>query len=196
LSWGCLSLQKKELEVLNLGGRVLVYLLLVSFRSQQCSEIDSLFFKNAGLSGKSKDMASFVNTAMQKQPKAAKTPLKKDDMTQNNPPDASDKRTGERHPERDRKKDALQPRMQFDNAHRVEKAKKRSVVNQSETQKGVELFRHLPPYTCGTLLSDLESKSFLLGAIHPSVYKVRIKYNIAIFMCFCNIAIHPSVQNK
>jgi translation initiation factor eIF-2B subunit delta len=127
--------------------------------------------KIAVLSGKSKDMASGVKTG--------KAPLKKDVMTQNNPPDASDNRTGERHPERDQKKDAPQPRMQFDDAHRVEKAKRRSVVNQSETQKRVEFFRHLPPYTPSTLLSDLESKSFLLDAIHPSIYKVRIKYSAA-----------------
>jgi hypothetical protein len=35
---------KKELEVLNLCGRVLVYLLLVSFRSQRFSEIDIVSF--------------------------------------------------------------------------------------------------------------------------------------------------------
>jgi translation initiation factor eIF-2B subunit delta len=135
--------------------------------------------KIAGLSGKSKDMVSGVNTTMLKQPKTGKTPLKKDAMTQNNPPDASDKRTGERHPERDQKKDAPQPRMQIDDAHRVEKAKRRSVVSQSETQKRVEFFRHLPPYTPSTLLSDIESKSFLLEAIRPSIYKVHIKYSVA-----------------
>jgi hypothetical protein len=60
--------------------------------------------KIAGLSGKSKDMVSGVNTTMPKQPKTGKTPLKKDAMTQNNPPDASDKRTGERHPGEIRRK--------------------------------------------------------------------------------------------
>lgn len=132
--------------------------------------------KEAGLSGKPKATASGVSTTVSKQPRTAKTPLKKDVTSQDNPPRASDKKTGERHPDRDRKKDAPQPRMQFDNVHRVEKAKRRSVVNQSETQKRVELFRHLPQYTHGTLLPDLESKSLLLDAIHPSVYKVGLQY--------------------
>ncbi|GJM95126.1 hypothetical protein PR202_ga11831 [Eleusine coracana subsp. coracana] len=132
--------------------------------------------KEAGLSRKSKDMASGAGASMSKQPKTAKTPLKKDVTTQKNPPYASDKRTGERHHDRDRMKDAPQPRMQLDDVPRVEKSKRRSVVNQSGTQKRVELFRHLPQHMPATLLPDLESKILLLDAIHPSVYKVGLQY--------------------
>ena len=41
----------------------------------------------------------------------------------------SKKKTDERPPDKDRKKDVPQPRMQFDDVQRVVKAKKRSVVN-------------------------------------------------------------------
>jgi translation initiation factor eIF-2B subunit delta len=106
-----------------------------------------------------------------KQAKSAKAPHKKDA-----PPAAStvasEKKVTERLPERDRKKDAPHPRMQFDDVHRVEKAKKRAIVNQSEARNRVELFRHLPQYVHGTQLPDLESKFFQLEPIHPSVYKV------------------------
>jgi translation initiation factor eIF-2B subunit delta len=126
--------------------------------------------KIAGL--KSTAMASDANT---KQPKTAKISLKKD-VNQVNSPVASDKKTGERPPDKDRKKDAPQPRMQFDDTHRVVKAKKRSVVRQSEAQNRVELFRHLPQYAHGTQLPDLESKFFQPDLMHPSVYKVIISY--------------------
>ncbi|KAK3137038.1 hypothetical protein QOZ80_5BG0446820 [Eleusine coracana subsp. coracana] len=132
--------------------------------------------KEAGLSGKSKDMASGARASMSKQSKTAKPPSKKDVTTQNNPPYASDKRTGERHHDRDRMKDAPQPCMQLDDVPRVEKSKRRSVVSQSETQKRVELFRHLPQHMPATLLPDLESKILLPNAIHPSVYKVGLQY--------------------
>ncbi|XP_008662208.1 translation initiation factor eIF-2B subunit delta isoform X2 [Zea mays] len=126
--------------------------------------------KEAGL--KSTAMASDANT---KQPKTAKISLKKD-VNQVNSPVASDKKTGERPPDKDRKKDAPQPRMQFDDTHRVVKAKKRSVVRQSEAQNRVELFRHLPQYAHGTQLPDLESKFFQPDLMHPSVYKVGLQY--------------------
>jgi translation initiation factor eIF-2B subunit delta len=66
--------------------------------------------------------------------------------------------------------------MQFDDTHRVVKAKKRSVVRQSEAQNRVELFRHLPQYAHGTQLPDLESKFLQPDLMHPSVYKVIISY--------------------
>ncbi|KAJ6796057.1 translation initiation factor eIF-2B subunit delta-like [Iris pallida] len=66
--------------------------------------------------------------------------------------------------------------MQFDDKHRVEKAKRRAVVNQFEARNRVELFRHLPQYVYGTQLPDLESKFFQLDPMHPSVYKVGLKY--------------------
>ncbi|KAK1301544.1 hypothetical protein QJS10_CPB12g00258 [Acorus calamus] len=89
---------------------------------------------------------------------------------------ASDKKGGERPPEKDRKKDVPHPRMQFDDKHRVEKAKRRAVVNQSEARNRVELFRHLPQYVHGTQLPDLESKFFQIDPMHPAVYKVGLQY--------------------
>ncbi|GMH01062.1 hypothetical protein Nepgr_002901 [Nepenthes gracilis] len=78
--------------------------------------------------------------------------------------------------ERDKKKDVPPPRMQYDDKNRVEKAKKRSVMKQTEARNRVELFLHLPQYEHGNLLSGLESKFFHLDAMHPSVYKVGLQY--------------------
>ncbi|PIN26350.1 Translation initiation factor 2B, delta subunit (eIF-2Bdelta/GCD2) [Handroanthus impetiginosus] len=89
---------------------------------------------------------------------------------------ASEKKGGERQPDKDRKKDVPHPRMQFDDANRVEKAKKRSVVKQTEARNRVELFRHLPQYEHGTQLPELESKFFQLDPVHPAVYKVGLRY--------------------
>ncbi|KAJ6793124.1 translation initiation factor eIF-2B subunit delta-like [Iris pallida] len=89
---------------------------------------------------------------------------------------APEKKVVDRPPEKDRKKDVPPPRMQFDDKHRVEKAKRRAVVNQFEARNRVELFRHLPQYVHGTQLPDLESKIFQLDPMHPSVYKVGLKY--------------------
>lgn len=83
----------------------------------------------------------------------------------------SEKKSGDRQADKDRKKDVPHPRMQFDDENRVEKAKKRSVVKQAEARNRVELFRHLPQYEHGARLIDLESKFFQLG-VHPAVYKV------------------------
>jgi translation initiation factor eIF-2B subunit delta len=66
--------------------------------------------------------------------------------------------------------------MQFDDVHKVEKAKKRAVVNQSEARNRVELFRHLPQYVHGTQLPGLESKFFQLDPMHPSVYEVIVMH--------------------
>ncbi|XP_073122837.1 translation initiation factor eIF2B subunit delta-like [Henckelia pumila] len=91
---------------------------------------------------------------------------------------SSEKKGGDRQPDKDRKKDVPHPRtrMQFDDENRVEKAKKRSVVKQIEAKNRVELFRHLPQYEYGTRLPDLEAKFFQLGPVHPSVYKVGLRY--------------------
>ncbi|XP_076897883.1 uncharacterized protein LOC143551307 isoform X2 [Bidens hawaiensis] len=82
------------------------------------------------------------------------------------------------HKEKDRKKDVPHPRMQFDDATRVEKAKKRAIVKQTEVRNRVELFRHLPQYEHGTKLPDLEYKFFRLNSnsVHPAVYKVGLRY--------------------
>lgn len=89
---------------------------------------------------------------------------------------ASEKRGGDRVPDKDRKKEVPHPRLQFDDESRVEKAKKRAVVKQREARNRVELFRHLPQYEHGTRLPDLESKFFHLDPVHPAVYKVGIRY--------------------
>ncbi|XP_030532500.2 translation initiation factor eIF-2B subunit delta-like [Rhodamnia argentea] len=89
---------------------------------------------------------------------------------------ASEKKGSDRALEKDRKKDAPAPRMQFDEKSRVEKAKRRAVVNQTEARNRVELFRHLPEYEQGTQLADLESKFFQLEPIHPAVYKVGLQF--------------------
>lgn len=85
---------------------------------------------------------------------------------------AIDKKSGDRPLEKERKKDAPPPRMQFDDKSRVEKAKRRAVVNQTEVRNRVELFRHLPQYEHGTQLPKLESKFFQLESVHPAVFKV------------------------
>ncbi|KAL0430362.1 UNVERIFIED_CONTAM: Translation initiation factor eIF-2B subunit delta [Sesamum radiatum] len=89
---------------------------------------------------------------------------------------ASEKKGGDRQPDKDRKKDTPHPRMQFDDENRVEKAKKRSVVKQTEARNRVELFRHLPQYEHGTRLPELESKFFKLDSVHPAVYKVGLQF--------------------
>lgn len=85
---------------------------------------------------------------------------------------ASEKKGADRQSEKERKKDAPVPRMQFDDEHRVEKAKRRSLVKHTEARNRVELFRHLPQYEHGTQLPDLEMKFFQLDPMHHAVYKV------------------------
>nr|CAD1818470.1 unnamed protein product [Ananas comosus var. bracteatus] len=115
--------------------------------------------------------------AASKQAKAVKSPSQKKDGPQVTAPvSSSEKKVGDRLPEKDRKKDVPHPRMQFDDINRVEKAKRRAVVNQSEARNRVELFRHLPQYEHGTQLPDLEAKFFHLDPLHPSVYKVGLQY--------------------
>ncbi|KAJ1393596.1 NagB/RpiA transferase-like [Sesbania bispinosa] len=89
---------------------------------------------------------------------------------------ATDKKFGDRPLEKERKKDAPPPRMQFDDKNKVEKAKRRAVMNQTEARNRVELFQHLPQYEHGTQLPKLESKFFQLDSVHPSVLKVGLRY--------------------
>lgn len=110
-----------------------------------------------------------VTSANTKPSKAAKLSSQKNDGSQ---VAASEKKGGDRAPEKDRKKDVPHPRMQYDDKSRVEKAKKRAVVKQTEARNRVELFRHLPQYEHGTQLPDLETKFFELDPMHPAVYKV------------------------
>ncbi|TKY64970.1 Translation initiation factor eIF-2B subunit delta [Spatholobus suberectus] len=104
--------------------------------------------------------------------KAAKPPQKVDNVSVA----ATEKKGGDRPPEKDRKKDVPQPRMQYDDKSRVEKAKRRAVVKQTEARNRVELFRHLPQYEHGSQLPDLEAKFFQLDSVHPAVYKVGLQY--------------------
>lgn len=105
-----------------------------------------------------------------KQSLQKKETQKKDTPTVASSVVASDKKGGDR--PADRRKDVPPPRMQFDDKSRVEKAKRRAVVNQTEAKNRVELFRHLPQYERGTQLPDLESKFFQLDPMHPAIYKV------------------------
>ncbi|GAB2299917.1 hypothetical protein Dimus_033964 [Dionaea muscipula] len=106
-----------------------------------------------------------------KQPKPAKTQNKDTASVV-----APEKKGGDRQLEKDRKKDVPHPRMQFDDKSRVEKAKKRAVVKQTEARNRVALFRHLPQYEHGTQLPDLQSRFFQLDPMHPAVYKVGLRY--------------------
>ncbi|GMI75484.1 hypothetical protein like AT5G38640 [Hibiscus trionum] len=112
---------------------------------------------------------------------ASSKPMKQPPQKKDGPPVASSVAASERigvdRPvEKERKKDLPPPRMQFDDASRVGKAKRRSVLNQPETRNRVELFRHLPPHKNGSQLPYLESKFFELHDMHPSVYKVGLQY--------------------
>ncbi|XP_058736550.1 probable translation initiation factor eIF-2B subunit delta isoform X1 [Vicia villosa] len=113
-----------------------------------------------------------ATSASVKSAKAAKPPHK----AVNTSAAASEKKGGDRPSEKDRKKDVPHPRLQYDDKSRVEKAKRRAVVNQTESRNRVELFRHLPQYEHGSQLPDLEAKFFQLGPVHPSVYKVGLQY--------------------
>ncbi|KAM7479750.1 hypothetical protein LguiA_027963 [Lonicera macranthoides] len=108
--------------------------------------------------------------------KTVKNPNQKKGALPMTPSAPSEKKGGDRQSEKDKKKDVPPPRMQFDDKNRVEKAKKRAVVKQTEATNRVELFRHLPQYERGTQLPDLESKFFQLDPMHPSVYKVGLQY--------------------
>lgn len=121
--------------------------------------------------------ASGTLTSMNVKPaKATKPPQKVDNASVV----ASEKRGGDRPQEKDRKKDVLQPRMQYDDKSRVEKAKKRAVVKKTEAKNRVELFRHLPQYEHGSQLPDLEAKFFHLDAVHPAVYKVPMLFHCSV----------------
>uniref|UniRef100_A0A0A9FS67 Translation initiation factor eIF-2B delta subunit n=1 Tax=Arundo donax TaxID=35708 RepID=A0A0A9FS67_ARUDO len=76
---------------------------------------------------------------MPKQAKSAKTAQKKD-VPQAASTVASEKKVTERLPERERKKDGPHPRMQFDDVHKVEKAKKtcgRQPIRSSKQSRAV-----------------------------------------------------------
>lgn len=132
-------------------------------------------FRSVSFAGEKKSVGSSIAQIPmpEKVGKTVKQPLQRKDSGQvSSSVAASEKRVGDRQQEKDRKKDAPAPRMQFDDTNRVEKAKKRAVFKQTEARNRVELFRHLPQYEHGSQLPDLESKFFYLDPMHPSVYKV------------------------
>ncbi|KAJ7515857.1 hypothetical protein O6H91_22G031800 [Diphasiastrum complanatum] len=91
---------------------------------------------------------------------------------------SSDKKSAEKASEKDKRKDIPAPRMQFDDEQRVAKAKRRSLIEQTEAKNRVELFRHLPQFLHGTQLPSLESKFFHEDPLHPhpSVFQVGLQY--------------------
>ncbi|KAG8485160.1 hypothetical protein CXB51_021160 [Gossypium anomalum] len=150
----------------------MVYLVYFTFVLNNFVPVDHYVFLAEGT--KASSAASMVVTSANTKPsKAAKPSSQKNDGSQ---VAASEKKGGDRAPEKDRKKDAPHPRMQYDDKSRVEKAKKRAVVKQTEARNRVELFRHLPQYEHGTQLPDLETKFFELNPMHPAVYKVGLQY--------------------
>ncbi|CAA7408513.1 unnamed protein product [Spirodela intermedia] len=128
----------------------------------------------AKASGDGRKPATGTASVSAEQSKIGKPSLQKKDSTQVS--SVPEKKGTDRVLEKDRKKDVPPPRMQFDDKSRVEKAKRRAVVNQSEARNIVELFRHLPQYVHGTQFPDLEAKFFQLDPMHPSVYKVGLQY--------------------
>ncbi|KAK8339584.1 hypothetical protein V6Z12_A08G044000 [Gossypium hirsutum] len=153
---------------------VTIYLVYFTFEQilNNFVPVDHYVFLAEGT--KASSAASKVVTSANTKPsKATKPSSQKNDGSQ---VAASEKKGGDRAPEKDRKKDAPHPRMQYDDKSRVEKAKKRAVVKQTEARNRVELFRHLPQYEHGTQLPDLETKFFELDPMHPAVYKVGLQY--------------------
>ncbi|CAL5186138.1 unnamed protein product [Lathyrus oleraceus] len=117
--------------------------------------------------------ASATATSVNAKPAKAVKPAQKAD---NASVAATEKKGSDFPHEKDRKKDAPQPRLQYDDKSRVEKAKRRSIVKHTEARNRVELFRHLPQYEHGSQLPDLEAKFFDLYPVHPAVYKVGLQY--------------------
>ncbi|KAJ4881849.1 NagB/RpiA/CoA transferase-like superfamily protein [Raphanus sativus] len=78
--------------------------------------------------------------------------------------------------EKERRMDVPQAQMQYDDKSRVDKAKRRSVVEQTESKNKVELFLHLPQYERGNQLPNLSSNIFTLDTIHHAVYKVGLQH--------------------
>ncbi|XP_074568574.1 uncharacterized protein LOC141825085 isoform X2 [Curcuma longa] len=89
---------------------------------------------------------------------------------------ASSEKKVDRPLEKERKKEVPPLHMQFDDKHKVEKVKRRAIVNQCEAKNRVEFFQHLPQNVHGTQLQELEAKIFQLDSVHPSVYKVGLHH--------------------
>lgn len=106
------------------------------------------------------------------QPKNSKG--KKDNVSEKKGAQAFERKGTDKSSEKEKKLEVPAPRLQFDDKERVAKAKRRSLVEQTETKNRVELFRHLPQFVYGTQLPSLEAKFFQDCAPHPhpAVYKV------------------------
>ncbi|EFH70410.1 GTP binding protein [Arabidopsis lyrata subsp. lyrata] len=78
--------------------------------------------------------------------------------------------------EKEKRMDVPQTLMQYDDRSRVDKAKRRAVVEQTESKNKVELFLHLPQYERGNQLPNLSSNFFTLDSIHHAVYKVGLQH--------------------
>ncbi|KAG9136032.1 hypothetical protein Leryth_022472 [Lithospermum erythrorhizon] len=125
-----------------------------------------------GINDKSSAAPGAISAVREQTIKPEKKPYQK----KGGGPMTPDKKGGERAADKERKKDTPAPRLQFDDKSRVEKAKRRSLVKQTEAQNRVGLFLHLPQYEHGTQLPDLESRFFQLDPIHPSIHKVGLHY--------------------
>ncbi|CAI8589538.1 unnamed protein product [Vicia faba] len=132
---------------------------------------------------RAKKAASKANgsSAVAESGKAALTKSKKQSsQKKDGPPVTSsvtiDNKSGNRPLEKERKKEAPHQQLQYDDQNRVEKAKRRALVNQTEARNRVELFRHLPQYEHGAQVPNLESKLFHLDSVHPAVFKVGLRY--------------------
>ena len=104
------------------------------------------------------------------------TKARKDNALEKKSSQTLEKKGSEKVAEKEKKKDVPVPRLQFDDEQRVAKAKRRSLVEETETKNCVELFRHLPQFVHGTQLPSLEAKFFQDDATHPhpAVYQVLL----------------------
>ncbi|KAJ1394701.1 NagB/RpiA transferase-like [Sesbania bispinosa] len=130
----------------------------------------------AKAASKAEGSKAFAESGRAAPGKNTKQTSQKKDGPPSTSPVATDKKTGDHPLGKDRKKEAPPPRMQFDDKKRVEKAKRRSVVNPTESRNRVELFQHLPQYEHRTQLPNLESKFFHIDSVHPAVFKVGLRY--------------------
>ncbi|VFQ67105.1 unnamed protein product [Cuscuta campestris] len=114
-------------------------------------------------------------SACAKAPQVAKPTLHNKDSNPMLTTSALEKKRSNQALEKHRKNDIPAPRMQFDDKNRVEKAKKRALLKQTESRNRVEMFQHLPQYEHGTQLPDLLSKLFQLESMHPAIYRVGLQ---------------------
>ncbi|CAH9147151.1 unnamed protein product [Cuscuta epithymum] len=112
----------------------------------------------------------------EKSPKVLKQSSHKQDSNLMSTSSTMEKKRSNQTLVKDRKNDFPAPRMQFDDKSRVEKAKKRALLKQTESRNRVEMFLHLRQYEHGTQLHDLESKFFQLDSMHPAIYKVGVQH--------------------